>query len=210
MVTVIKLTDAHGTMVDPVSRNSLWRVDSSAPVNYNDIELFCGGIGVTTQSGGKCGVCGDPYPMRIPRPHETGGYMAINKTVKNYFPGSTMDVLINLDTNHGGYFDFELCQRDSFDILETDDCFKKLKFVDGSERMILFNDHADKGLKSMSLIMPEGLTECRACILRWNYRAGNNWGICGDGTSGVGCGAQELYRNCADVSIGYQIYHSQK
>lgn len=42
-----KLAAAHGTMVDPVSRNSLWRVDSSAPVNYNDIELFCGGIGVS-------------------------------------------------------------------------------------------------------------------------------------------------------------------
>lgn len=39
--------DAHGTMIDPVSRNSLWRIDSEAPVNYNDIELFCGGIGVS-------------------------------------------------------------------------------------------------------------------------------------------------------------------
>lgn len=39
--------EAHGTMVDPVSRNSLWRLDGSAPVNYNDIELFCGGIGVS-------------------------------------------------------------------------------------------------------------------------------------------------------------------
>lgn len=39
--------EAHGTMIDPVSRNSLWRLDGSAPVNYNDIELFCGGIGVS-------------------------------------------------------------------------------------------------------------------------------------------------------------------
>lgn len=38
---------AHGTMIDPVSRNSLWRIDGSAPINYNDIELFCGGIGVS-------------------------------------------------------------------------------------------------------------------------------------------------------------------
>lgn len=41
--------DAHGTMIDPVSRNSLWRVDQSAPVNYDDTELFCGGIGVSSQ-----------------------------------------------------------------------------------------------------------------------------------------------------------------
>lgn len=203
LINSSELIDAHGTMIDPVSRNSLWRIDSSAPVNYNDIELFCGGIGVTSQNHGKCGVCGDPYPMKEPRPHETGGYMVMNKTVRNYFPGSTLDVLINLDTNHGGYFEFELCQRKSFDIPETDDCFKKLKFVDGRERMILNNDHSDKGFKSMSLLMPDDLRECPACVLRWNYRAGNNWGTCTDGTEATGCGPQELYRNCADISIGY-------
>lgn len=41
------LVQSHGTMIDPVSRNSLWRIDATAPVNYNDIELFCGGIGVS-------------------------------------------------------------------------------------------------------------------------------------------------------------------
>lgn len=44
----LRLASAHGTLVDPVSRNSLWRIDNSAPVNYNDIELFCGGIGVSS------------------------------------------------------------------------------------------------------------------------------------------------------------------
>lgn len=39
--------EAHGTMIDPVSRNSLWRLDGSAPLNYDDTELFCGGIGVS-------------------------------------------------------------------------------------------------------------------------------------------------------------------
>lgn len=205
-----KQVNAHGTMVDPISRNSLWRIDSSAPVNYNDIELFCGGIGVTTQYYGKCGICGDPYPMKTPRPHETGGYMVVNKTVKNYFPGSTLDVMIDLETNHGGYFEFELCQRDSFDVPETDSCFEKLQFVDGSYRMSLKNDHSDKGLKSMSLLIPDDVRECRACILRWNYKAGNNWGICDDGSEGTGCGPQELYRNCADISIGYQIFELNK
>lgn len=161
---------------------------------------------VTTQTGGRCGICGDPYTDARPRPHETGGHMVVNRTVKNYFPGSTMDVLINLDTNHGGYFEFELCHRDSFDTIETDDCFQRLKFADGSQRLRLRTDHTERGVMSMSLVMPEDLRECRACILRWNYRAGNNWGLCPDGTSGTGCGPQELYRNCADISISYQIY----
>lgn len=206
LVCPTDLAKAHGTMVDPVSRNSLWRVDKTAPVNYNDIELFCGGIGVINQTGGKCGVCGDPYTADRPRAHETGGRMVVNRTVRNYFPGSTLDVLIDLDTNHGGYFEFELCRRDSFDTLESDECFEKLKFIDGSDKKGLKMDHSDRGLISMSLLIPEDLRECRACILRWNYRAGNNWGICADGTAGTGCGPQELYRNCADISIGYQIF----
>lgn len=198
------LVRGHGTMMEPVSRNSLWRIDPKAPVNYNDIELFCGGIGVVTQHGNKCGVCGDAYNLARPRPHETGGYMVVNRTVKNYFPGSTIDVLINLDTNHGGYFEFELCRRDSFRTPETDECFEKLKFADtGAYRMRLRADHADKGMKSYSLLMPENLRECRACVLRWNYRAGNNWGTCANGKEAMGCGPQELYRNCADISIGY-------
>lgn len=206
----IEPAEAHGTVVDPVSRNSLWRVDKTAPVNYNDIELFCGGIGVITQASGRCGVCGDPYTMRPPRPHETGGYMVVNRTVRNYFPGSTIDVIVDLQTNHGGYFEFELCRRDSFETPETDECFEKLQFVDGSHRMRLKGDHAETGLMSMSLIMPEGIRECRACVLRWNYRAGNNWGVCKDGSTGPGCGPQELYRNCADISIGYQMFQMQR
>lgn len=132
--------------------------------------------------------------------------MVMNRTVKNYFPGATIDVIIDLDTNHGGYFEFELCQRESFSVPETESCFQRLKFIDGSERMQLRTDHSDHGLKSMSLIMPSDLRECRACVLRWNYRAGNNWGVCKDGKEGMGCGPQELYRNCADISVGYQIY----
>lgn len=139
-----------------------------------------------------------------PRNHETGGYMATNRTVKNYFPHSTMDVVIYLQTNHGGYFEFELCPRDSFNVRETDSCFKKLKFSDGSSQYRLEADHHDGGMKTMSLALPDDLTECEACILRWNYRAGNNWGICADGSTGMGCGAQELYRNCADISVGYR------
>lgn len=141
--------------------------------------------------------------MSRPRAHETGGYMVTNKTVKHFFPGSSIDVVIELDTNHGGYFEFELCQRNSFETIEQDACFKKLKFADGSYKYPLRNDLTDNGLKSMSLILPEDLRECRACILRWNYRAGNNWGTCNDGTHAMGCGPQELYRNCADISVGY-------
>lgn len=39
-------------------------------------------------------------------------------------------------------------------------------------------------------------------MLQWRYIAGNNWGMCEDGTGAVGCGPQEEFRACADISIG--------
>lgn len=44
--------------------------------------------------------------------------------------------------------------------------------------------------------------ECANCVLQWRYIAGNNWGMCPDGTGAVGCGAQEEFRACADINIG--------
>lgn len=44
--------------------------------------------------------------------------------------------------------------------------------------------------------------ECANCVLQWRYIAGNNWGMCPDGTGAVGCGAQEEFRACADITIG--------
>lgn len=37
----------HGMMLYPPNRSSLWRFDPHAPVNYNDVENFCGGFGVS-------------------------------------------------------------------------------------------------------------------------------------------------------------------
>jgi hypothetical protein len=42
---------------------------------------------------------------------------------------------------------------------------------------------------------------CEQCILQWTYIAGNNWGNCPNGTSGLGCGNQEHFRSCADIKI---------
>ena len=39
-------------------------------------------------------------------------------------------------------------------------------------------------------------------LFQWTYRAGNSWGTDPDGTSCVGCGNQEHFRACADITIG--------
>ena len=42
---------------------------------------------------------------------------------------------------------------------------------------------------------------CDQCIFQWTYVAGNNWGQCSNGTSGLGCGPQETFRSCSDIRI---------
>jgi hypothetical protein len=37
---------AHGRLMDPPARNSMWRFGFANPINYNDNELFCGGFKV--------------------------------------------------------------------------------------------------------------------------------------------------------------------
>ncbi|OQR75717.1 hypothetical protein BIW11_00726 [Tropilaelaps mercedesae] len=39
-------------------------------------------------------------------------------------------------------------------------------------------------------------------IITRKYQQGNNWGTCENGTQAVGCGPQETFRGCADVSVG--------
>ena len=49
-------------------------------------------------------------------------------------------------------------------------------------------------------MLPDDVT-CTQCVIQWKYIAGNNWGICKNGTGAVGCGPQEEFRACADVAI---------
>ena len=50
-------------------------------------------------------------------------------------------------------------------------------------------------------MLPASLS-CLRCVLQWKYVGGNNWGKCSDGREAVGCGPQEEFRACADISIG--------
>ena len=50
------------------------------------------------------------------------------------------------------------------------------------------------------MVLPHGLT-CSQCVVQWTYFTGNTWGQCNNGTEGMGCGDQEMFRNCADVQI---------
>lgn len=191
-----------------------------------------------TRNEGKCGVCGDPYDG--PRVHETGNSMALNVTARNFFPGSSIEILIEVVANHGGTFEFEMCWRDNATVRETEECFEPLKLNTPvnplpspasksqsnhvhkpSEKLLQPNEEeleraaeddlrdeyefvldpdAGTGLYAMSVMLPVERT-CDHCVLRWHWRSANNWGVCDDGSEAIGCGYQEVYRNCADVSV---------
>lgn len=46
LTTAIHYTDQHGRMFEPPARNTMWRMGFETHANYEDSELFCGGISV--------------------------------------------------------------------------------------------------------------------------------------------------------------------
>lgn len=134
--------------------------------------------------------------------HETGNTMALNVTTRNYFPGSSIDLMIEIVANHGGKFRFEMCWRDNWETKETEDCFEALKLSGKEEDEVEYELDAASGtgMNTLSVELPLNKT-CEHCVFRWHWKSANNWGVCDDGSEAVGCGYQEVYRNCADISV---------
>ncbi|XP_071454084.1 uncharacterized protein [Hetaerina americana] len=195
------LVYGHGYLKDPLNRASLWRHGvPGAPFNFDDNQQFCGGFqqqwGV---NGGRCGICGDDYALSRPRPYENTGKNVIGYVVKRYSPGVVINVTAKITASHLGHFEFHLCPLGAPDALEEEECFVPLQLADGSG----FEYRVKTwyvGDYSTRVVLPEGVT-CERCVIRWQYTAGNSWGICSDGTGADGCGPQETFRSCADVSI---------
>lgn len=47
LVAVPLQIEGHGMVMDPVNRASRWRVDPTAPTNWDDNQLYCGSYGVS-------------------------------------------------------------------------------------------------------------------------------------------------------------------
>lgn len=46
-LSIIGWVFGHGTVYNPVARQTRWRFDPSAPADYNDVGLYCGGYSVS-------------------------------------------------------------------------------------------------------------------------------------------------------------------
>lgn len=144
----------------------------------------------------RCGLCGDPYDAAQPRAHERGGIYDSNIIVGTYDEGSLITITVEITAHHLGYWEFKLCP----DADEPDQaCFDAnlLELEDGGTKYYP-NEGSTK--YHVNYILPKGIT-CEICVLQWRYTCGNNWGFCSNGTEGLGCGDQETFGACSDISI---------
>ncbi|XP_022919087.2 uncharacterized protein [Onthophagus taurus] len=198
LVLFLKNVNGHGMMLNPPGRSSVWRFYDGYPTNYNDNELFCGGGLTSTETVSNCGICGDSLELPRPRPNENTGTYGQGKIVAEYTMGQVIDVSVTLTSNHKGTFEYSLCVLEDADQMESgDECFQPLTFEDGSSKFVV-QSTISKFENRVQL--PDDAT-CDRCVLRWHYRTGNSWGQCPDGTWATGCGIQETFRSCADISI---------
>lgn len=119
--------------------------------------------------------------------------------VKSYKMGDLIPVSVKLTQEHLGFFSFKICNLQ--EQKETEACFDKwpILFKDGSSKHKVLAGVKDYELE---IRLPVDL-RCNHCVLRWVYIAGNSWGWCDKAqTKGaLGCGDQEEFRSCSDISI---------
>lgn len=198
LLNFLDVISGHGMMMDPVGRGSRWRVDGSDPKNYNDMENFCGGAGVQwNQNGGRCGFCGDSFSAPQPRDHELGGTFGQGVIVKTYSEGAAISVTARLTANHKGYFVFRICNLDNGP--ESDACFEHNHVMTEGGEVYTLPSYDSKDFV-ITLYLPRDL-KCNHCVLQWTYITANSWGTCNDGSQAAGCGPQENFRTCSDITI---------
>jgi len=201
LLAIVLSVNGHGRFMKPVGRSSIWRVPEfshlSPPRNEMDNEILCGYRPQPTNPGDDCGVCGDPFSSPAPRDNEIGGRWYRGIIVANYTAGQVIDVEIELTAAHLGFMEWRLCSNTA---TENQACFNSnlLQLANGSGSMLPVTNGS--GWYRTQVRLPSGL-RCNHCIIQWNYRAGNSWGNCPNGSGQTGCGPQETFRGCADVRI---------
>lgn len=119
--------------------------------------------------------------------------------VKTYKSGQVIDVISRLTVNHNrGHFVFKLCNMDKG--RESEECFERNPvFTSDGQPVYQVPDWEARDFHHQ-MKLPDGL-KCRHCVLQWTYVTHNSWGWCGNGTGALGCGPQENFRTCSDISI---------
>ncbi|XP_067120078.1 uncharacterized protein [Centruroides vittatus] len=193
----------HGRLNEPPGRSTMWRFGFDNPVNYDDNELYCGGYARQwAKNNGKCGICGDPWDAPEPRANEDGGLYGNGIVTRQYKMGQVITAIPNITATHMGYFEFRLCPLKTPNQKADQDCLDQyvLPQSNGKGTKYHLDRGARPGIYPVELKLPDGVT-CDRCVVQWHYRTGNRWGNCENGGGAMGCGPQETFRACSDVSI---------
>merc|ERR1712107_20230 len=120
---------------------------------------------------------------------------------KTYLADSVIDIEIEITANHRGHFQLKLCPLSSRSREATQDCLDQhpITQLNGDDQFHIYESPHFVRITRKALL-PARLT-CSRCVMQWTWRSANSWGNCKNGTSGLGCGPQETFRNCADVRI---------
>ena len=198
---LVSLVSGHGRLVEPPSRSSMWRFGFDTPHDYDDTAGYCGGFNTQwAVNGGKCGVCGDAWDAEVKEHEAPGGKFATGTIVREYTAGQTIDISVEVTANHRGSFTFRLCRAPSAEQDPSQECLDQhlLTTSTGEQEWVLPSE--SNGMYDLQVELPQDY-ECTQCLLQWTWRVANSWGTCEDGSGAVGCGKQEHFRACADVSI---------
>lgn len=129
--------------------------------------------------------------------------------------GSVINIRVELTASHSGYFQFSICPDFKN---ASQDCLDRhvLKMARRPDATKYYPTEGNK-VYEMKYRLPK--TPCPHCVLQWRYISGesrkqplvfdcrllfcvgNNWGNCPNGTGAIGCGPQEEFRACADITI---------
>jgi len=190
---------AHVRLRHPAGRSSIWRDPSFAHlnplVNEKDDSYYCGGSRyLQPDPVDNCGVCGDIASEEVPRANENGGLYGRGIITGVYRPGQEIEIETEFTIPHWGYFEMQLCEDAA---MESEECFKTLRFSNGDTHShILFGKPT---WVNTTIVLPTNVS-CKQCVLRLHYRGGQQ-GDCADGSQGPGCGLQQTFRACADITI---------
>ncbi|CAG2170078.1 unnamed protein product [Oppiella nova] len=196
-------SSGHGYIADPPSRSSAWRFGFPTVPNYDDNQLFCGGLDYQWKKmAGKCGICGDPYGGPLDNELPNGKYAKHLVITRSYKKGQRVDAKVNITANHMGFFQFKLCEGKTMAKEVTQDCLDShtLQVLESKDKF-KYNVPSEKPkVYTVPIKLPDDV-QCERCVIQWTYTAGNSWGQCPNGTYAEGCGPQETFRGCADVKI---------
>jgi len=211
----VALVNGHARLRLPAARTSAFLLGfTNVPADYNDFQQNCGGYEKKVALKGACGICGDAADANPKDSEGPNGKYATRTIVKTYTSGATIDVEIEMQANHAGWFWFKLCAV-SGTAEATQSCLDQhtLEIVSapsamGTDKTVwkIPDGQISGNPWKFKVKLPAGL-KCDRCVLQWDWLCANRPNgqlptMCANNVvNPSNCAMQETFRGCADITI---------